>query len=62
MEATAGSTTSGSKRVEASGSSQVELVEVGAGVDAGAGEGAASGQRVSAGASSSESAGRTTSP
>lgn len=56
VEATVGSTTSGSRLVEPSGSSQVELVEAGAGVETGAGEGAASVDSVSTGASDSDSA------
>lgn len=56
VEAAVGSTTSGSRLVEPSGSSQVELVEAGAGVDTGAGDGAASVQSVSTGASDSDSA------
>lgn len=56
VEATVGSITSGSRLVEPSGSSHVELVEAGAGVETGAGDGAASVQSVSTGVSDSDSA------
>jgi len=47
--------------VEASGSSQVELVDSGGGVGTGTGEGTASAERFSSGASSPMSVWRTTS-